>query len=107
MASLLLLTRVTTVGCAGAAGPEARGFSVRTRSTGSTRTCFTGVKIGMRAETGMTPVDSSGTMTMTAATIVSTVKAVAMGQRLPLRAAGEDSSRVSPNIFFLTSDEEI
>jgi hypothetical protein len=61
---------------------------------------------GTRAETGRTPVDSSGTITTTPAMIASTVNAVAMGQRLRLRDAAEDSSSVSPNIL-LTSTEEI
>ena len=38
--------------------------------------------------------------------IASAVKAVAMGQRFPLRGADDDSSSVSPNIF-LTSMEVI
>src|SRR5262245_37338519 len=48
----------------------------------------------------MTPVESRGTATIMAAMIVCAVNAVAMGQRLRLRDAGEDSSKVSPNIFF-------
>jgi hypothetical protein len=51
-------------------------------------------------------VESSGTITTTPAMIASTVNAVAMGQRLRLRDADEDSSSVSPNIL-LTSTEEI
>jgi hypothetical protein len=39
-------------------------------------------------------------------TINSAVKAVAMGQRFPLRGVDEDSSSVSPNIL-LTSMEVI
>jgi hypothetical protein len=61
---------------------------------------------GTRAETGMTPVESSGTITSRPPMIASAVKAVAMGQRFPLRGADEDSSSVSPNIF-LTSMEVI
>jgi hypothetical protein len=61
---------------------------------------------GAAADSGMTPVESRGMMTSTPATIISTVNAVAMGQRLPLRGADEDSSSVSPNIF-LTSMEVI
>jgi hypothetical protein len=65
-----------------------------------------GTGLVVRAETGMTPVESSGTITIMAATIASTVNAVAMGQRLRRRAVDEDSSSVSPNIF-LTSNEVI
>jgi hypothetical protein len=65
-----------------------------------------GVKISTRAEIGITPVESSGTITSKPPMIASAVKAVAMGQRFPLRPADEDSSSVSPNIF-LTSMEVI
>jgi len=61
---------------------------------------------GAAADSGMTPVESSGMMTSTPATIISMVNAVAMGQRLPLRETDEDSSSVSPNIV-LTSNEGI
>jgi len=71
------------------------------RSGGSRTIWFSG--IGTRAEIGMTPVESRGTATITTAMIVCAVNAVAMGQRLRLRNAGEDSSRVSPNIS-LTSN---
>ena len=67
-------------------------------------TSLIGVKIGMRAESGITPVESRGTIITIAAMIVCIVKAVAIGQRLRLRVA-EDSSRFSANIL-LTSDEE-
>jgi hypothetical protein len=62
--------------------------------------------MGTRAETGITPVESSGTITSKPPTINSAMNAVAMGQRFPLRLADEDSSSVSPNIF-LTSMEVI
>jgi hypothetical protein len=54
----------------------------------------------------MTPVESNGMITSKPPTINSAVKAVAMGQRLPLHGVDEDSSSVSPNIF-LTSMEVI
>jgi hypothetical protein len=54
----------------------------------------------------MTPVESNGIITSKPPTINSAVKAVAMGQRFPLRGADEDSISVSPNIF-LTSMEVI
>jgi hypothetical protein len=55
--------------------------------------------MGTRADIGITPVESIGTITTTAAMIASAVNAVAIGHRLFLRAVDEDSSRVSPNIF--------
>jgi hypothetical protein len=58
----------------------------------------------MRAEIGITPVESSGTITSRPPMIASAVNAVAMGQRLPLHGADDDSSSVSPNIL-LTSLE--
>jgi hypothetical protein len=55
--------------------------------------------MGTRAEIGMTPVESSGTITSKPPMIASAVNAVAMDQRLPLCRVDEDSSSVSPNIF--------
>jgi hypothetical protein len=51
-------------------------------------------------------VESNGIITSKPPTIASAVNAVAMGQRLLLLGADEDSSNVSPNIF-LTSMEVI
>jgi hypothetical protein len=51
-------------------------------------------------------VESNGIITSKPPTTNSAVKAVAMGQRLLLLGADEDSSNVSPNIF-LTSMEVI
>jgi hypothetical protein len=53
----------------------------------------------VRAEIGITPVESSGTITRIPAMRASMVNAVAMGQRLRRRAVDEDSSSVSPNII--------
>jgi hypothetical protein len=59
-----------------------------------------------RPEIGIATVENNGITTSKPPTIASAVKAVAMGQRFPLRGADEDSSSVSPNIF-LTSMEVI
>jgi hypothetical protein len=60
----------------------------------------------MCAVIGIATVESNGMITSKPPMIASAVKAVAMGQRFPLRGADEDSSSVSPNTF-LTSMEVI
>src|SRR5260370_29898913 len=57
-----------------------------------------GATSGTCAETEITPVESSGNVTSRPATTSSAVKAMAMGQRLRLRADGADSSNVSRNM---------
>src|SRR5215472_11867642 len=96
----LSLTNRTSGCLAGEVGPQIQLLLTRTRSGCWIRTGrLSGAIILALAVRGITPVESSGTITRTAAMIVSTVKAVAMGQRLRLRPVGEDSSRVSANIL--------
>jgi hypothetical protein len=97
-----------TTGWLGAdrAGPAGLGVWSVICLTGSRVTGFNGTGRVVRAEIGITPVESSGTITRIPAISASTVNAVAIGQRLRRRAVDEDSSSVSPNIC-LTSNEVI